>query len=99
MTEWTLNDALTVLAALVQDTSWHQPLRCTQTEALRTVAIYIRNRIEDEPHPGAEDLALMWSMDALLHWLVDPEDETRIQRFRRAYEIYVDFLDLADEAS
>ena len=96
-TEFTLDSAVTVLTALLHHTPWYQPIQETQTEALRACAIFVHDFVDAMPNPGMDHLALMGCMSALINWLIDPEDESRISRFRRAWEVYSDLYDLVDE--
>jgi hypothetical protein len=97
-TDWEkLDTALVSLNELLDNIEWHQPLGKTHTAQLRACAVRIRDLIDDESHPRMDDLALISVLDALLDWLVEPQDETRINRFRRAYEIYAELYHLADE--
>lgn len=95
--EWTLDAALDELTAQLRDIVWFHPLDETRTVKLRACAVYVRDLIDAEQHPRLDDLALMWALDALLDWLIDPQDDARVQRFRAAHQVYSDFYDLADE--
>lgn len=102
-TEWgsphwaSVDDALTELTALLRDIVWFQPLDEPRTTKLRSCAVYARDLIDAEQHPRLDDLALVGALDAILDWLIDPQDDARVQRLRSAYAIYSDFYDMADE--
>jgi hypothetical protein len=99
MTEWTtLDDAINALSDMLDDVIWHQPLTQTQTANLQACAAWIRDRTDDLPNPRIEDIASISALDALLHWVCDPQDDARIERVHRAYEAYWAICDIVDEA-
>jgi hypothetical protein len=104
MTEWgapkwaTLDDGINALSDLLDDVIWHQPLTEAQTASIQACAAWVRDRTDELTHPLIEDIAAISALDAMLHWVCDPQDDARINRVHRAFEAYWTICDLVDES-
>jgi hypothetical protein len=93
-----LQDTLDELADLLKQVEWHQPLDSSHAERIRDCAAFARDRIDEDPAPLLEQLVLLSALDAILHWIIDPQDRERIERVHKALGLYWRTCAYADEA-
>lgn len=96
-TDRNLPASLDELADLLEQVEWHQPLDSSHAEQLRDCAAWARDRIDDDPTPLIEHLVLLSALDAVLDWIVDPQDRVRIARVHGTLSLYWATCAYADE--